>query len=74
MERKSSKTGLVGPRNYYVIVARRVKDLDKPFTALDEARIVADYILVMETLRKKKERQSSMPPHGTRARDASSQA
>jgi len=67
LEKKSSKTGLAGPRNHYVVVARRVKDLDKPFTALDEARIVADYSLVMETLRKKKERSSPMTPHGARA-------
>ncbi len=72
LEKKSSKTGLMGPRNYYVVVARRVRDLDKPFTALDEARIVADYSLIMETLRKKKERQSPMAPHGARARRASS--
>ncbi len=72
LEKKSSKTGLTGPRNYYAVVARRIRDLDKPFTALDEARMVADYSLIMKTLRKKRERQSPMPPHGVRAHSGSS--
>ena len=53
LERKSAKTGLASPKNYYVVVARSVEGISSAFERLDEARIVADYSKAMELMRQR---------------------
>ncbi|BEP18706.1 ATP-binding protein [Pyrofollis japonicus] len=52
LEKKAKKTGLMGPENYYIIVARRLKNIEDEAIRLDEHRIAINYFVLAKKLRR----------------------
>ncbi len=51
LERKSLRTGMLSPVNYYIVVARGIRDLDKPdkpLIRIDENRYIIDFTTLID--------------------------
>ncbi|MCE4606129.1 MAG: DUF234 domain-containing protein [Desulfurococcales archaeon] len=54
LETKATKTGLQSPENHYVLIAKSVKDYNKPMMQIDDYRTLIDYSKTILTIKQNK--------------------